>query len=73
MYQPLSASMTTEHQRELDRRFRRAALARRTEAVRANVPWQARARGQLAGALRAAADRLDRVSREARPATLGRS
>ena len=73
MYQPLSASMAKEHQDELDRRSERGALARRTAIVTGEAPWRARALGHVAAALRAIADRIDRASREARPATLGRS
>jgi hypothetical protein len=73
MYQPLSASMAKEHQDELDRRFERAALARRTAIPTDPTAWRARALGHVAARLRAIADRIDRVSREARPATLGRS
>ncbi len=73
MYQPLSASMAKEHHDELDRRFERATLARRTAIATVPMAWRAQALGHVAARLRAIADRIDRVSGEARPATLGRS
>jgi hypothetical protein len=73
MYQPLSASMAEAYRRELDRRFERAALARRTAIVNGTTPWRVRALGHVAAGLRGMADRLEGVGREARPATLGRS